>query len=72
MVEYFGKGKMKMTENIFQCIREMTQYFEKSKREMTQDILKVLYGNEPILLKVLTDFDSILCERVMPKYIGKY
>ena len=41
--------------------------FEKSKREMTQDILQVLYGNEPILLKVLTDFDSILCERVMAK-----
>ena len=39
----------------------------KSKRETTQDILKVWYGNDPIFLKVLADFDSILCERVIPK-----
>ena len=46
----------------------MTQYFEKSKREMTQDVLKVLFGNASILLKVLTDFDTMLSERVMPQY----
>ena len=61
-----------MTENIFQYIMEMTQYFEKSKREMTQDVLKVLFGNASILLKVLTDFDTMLSERVMPQCFEKY
>ena len=39
---------------------------------MTQYVLKVLFGNASILLKVLSDFYSILCERVMPQYIVKY
>ena len=39
---------------------------------MIQVILKVLYGNEPIFLKVFSDFHSILCERFMPQYIVKY